>query len=69
MNPSAADLFISHVTLDDGIASRLAARLEQETIDGTPEGRPLRTVYDHRDLRPDNSWEWWILEQARTASS
>lgn len=67
MNQMAADLFISHRTLDDDVAERLAARLERETFDGTPEGRPLRAVYDHRDLRPGDLWSWWILEQARQA--
>ncbi|HEV7402525.1 MAG TPA: toll/interleukin-1 receptor domain-containing protein [Chthoniobacteraceae bacterium] len=67
MNQKAADLFISHRTFDDPVADRLAARLEQETFDATPEGRPLRAVYDHRDLGPGDLWSWWILEQARQA--
>ncbi len=63
----AADLFISHRPIDDDAATRLAARLEEETFEGTPEGRPLRAIYDHRDLRPGDLWSWWILEQARPA--
>jgi hypothetical protein len=67
MSDEPADLFICHRDADDAFVDRLAARLEAETVDGTPWGRRFRVLYDHRDVRVGDPWQAWMADGSRDA--